>query len=163
MKTIYILRHAKSSWKLDNMPDDQRPLLEKGKKRTRKIIEYLLKNNVMPEVIVSSHAVRAAETARIVAHGIKFPVHDIIISHNLYHCQADGIFGEIYAFDDKISQVMLVGHNPTLTNFVNKFFNPPIDYLPTSGLAAIQFDTNQWVDLPLAQPNPVFIVYPKEL
>lgn len=145
------------------MPDDQRPLLEKGKKRTRKIIEYLMKNNVMPDVIISSHAVRALETAKIVAHGIKFPVNDIIISHNLYHCQADGIFSETFAFDDDIAEIMLVGHNPTLTNFINKFFDPPVDYLPTSGLAAIAFDTDQWVDLPLAQPKPVFIVFPKEL
>lgn len=163
MKTLYILRHAKSSWNFTELPDEQRPLMEKGKKRTRRIIEYMLSNNIAPDVIVSSHAVRAFDTATIVAHGIRFPVQDILISHNLYHCDTDGIFEELYPFDDTISSVMLVGHNPTLTNFLNKFFVPQIDYLPTSGFAGIRFETDRWGDLSLAKADPFLILFPKEM
>jgi len=163
MKTLYILRHAKSSWKSPELTDEQRPLLEKGKKRTRKTIEYMLKKGIVPEVIVSSHAIRAQETARIVAYGIKFPQQEITYSHNLYNCEADGIFNELYAYGDEINSVLIVGHNPALTNFINKFFDPPVDYLPTSGLAAIKFNTDKWTNIPLAEAKPLFLAFPKEL
>lgn len=163
MKTLYLLRHAKSSWSFPELPDEQRPLLEKGKKRTRKTIEFMLKKKIVPELILSSRAVRAFETARIVAHGIKCNQNDIISSQNLYTCDTEGIYNELFAISDQIQSVMIVGHNPTLTNFLNKYFIPQVDYLPTSGLAGIQFDTSQWSNLPLAKAKPLFLAFPKEL
>ena len=67
MKTLYIVRHAKSSWDHPGLGDDQRPLLEKGKKRTKYVVDYFLENNCRPDLIISSHAVRAFETAKIIA------------------------------------------------------------------------------------------------
>ena len=80
MKTLYIVRHAKSSWDQAGLADHQRPLLEKGKKRTKRIIDYLLENNIKADLIISSHAVRALETARIIGYALNYPVDEIRIS-----------------------------------------------------------------------------------
>ncbi len=82
MKTLYIVRHAKSSWDHPGLGDDQRPLLEKGKKRTKYVVDYFLENNINPDLIISSHAVRAFETAKIIATSLDYPENKI----NLFHC-----------------------------------------------------------------------------
>ena len=163
MKTLYIVRHAKSSWNFPELGDEERPLLEKGKKRTRKIIDFLQKKNVSVDLIISSHAIRAHETAKIIAHGIGYPVEDIRLSRQVYHASADSLFDQFFDLRDDISSLMLVGHNPTFTNFANIFLDRKIDWLPTSGIVSITFDTNIWVNLPLAKHNVNFIIYPKQL
>ncbi len=89
MKTLYIVRHAKSSWNKVDMPDEKRPLMEKGKKRTKKVIDYLLANHIKVDYIISSHAVRAHETAKILAHALKYPIENIKIDSNIYHGNGD--------------------------------------------------------------------------
>lgn len=163
MKNLYVLRHAKSSWSFSELADDQRPLLEKGKKRTRKTIEFMLKEGVRPELMISSHAVRAFETAKIVAHALNYKQNSLVVSRFLYSCDADGIFNELFAVNDDIQSVMVIGHNPTLTNFVNKYLDAPVDYLPTSGLVGIAFETDKWSELPLAPARTLFLAFPKEL
>lgn len=163
MKTLYIVRHAKSSWNHPELSDEERPLLEKGKKRTRKIINYFRERNVKVDLIISSHAVRAHETARIIAHGIGYPIENIVISQQVYHAGADLLFDQFFDLSDDINSLMIVGHNPAFTNFANHFLEKKIDWLPTSGVVSVSFDTRLWVNLPLAKPRLNFIVYPKEL
>lgn len=163
MKTLYIVRHAKSSWNHPELSDEERPLLEKGKKRTRKIIDYLREKNVSVDLIISSHAVRASETARIIAHGIGYPPENIRISRQVYHASADLLLDQFFDLSDDISSLMIVGHNPAFTNFANQFLEKKIDWLPTSGVVSVSFDTRLWVNLPLAKPRPNFIIYPREL
>ncbi len=163
MKTLYIVRHAKSSWNHPELSDEERPLLEKGKKRTRKIINYLREKNVSVDLIISSHAVRASETARIIAHGIGYPPENIRISQQVYHASAGLLLDQFFDLSDDISSLMIVGHNPAFTNFANQFLEKKIDWLPTSGVVSVSFDTRLWVNLPLAKPRLNFIIYPREL
>ena len=163
MKTIYIVRHAKSSWNTIDLPDEQRPLLEKGKKRTKKVIDYLLENNIKVDYIISSHAVRALETAKIMAHALKYPVENIKIDPQIYFSNGDSIMNQFYDLPDRFDSVMIVGHNPTLTDFVNYFLKSPIDNLPTSGVASFSFDTDKWEKVPVADRKTNFILFPKEL
>ena len=163
MKTLYIVRHAKSSWSFPELSDEERPLLEKGKKRTRKIINYLQEKDVSVDLIISSHAVRALETARIIAHGIGYPIDNIRISQQVYFAGADQLYDQFFDLNDSIQSLMIVGHNPAFTNFANHFLDKKIDWLPTSGVVSITFDTNIWVNLPLAKRAVNFIIYPKQL
>jgi len=163
MKTLYIVRHAKSSWKHPELGDDERPLLEKGKKRTRKIINYLLEKDTSVDLIISSYAVRALETARIIAHAIGYPEDEIRISQQLYHASSERIYDQFFDLSDEISSLMIVGHNPTFTNFANQFLDDKIDWLPTSGVVSITFDTNTWTDVPLAKYKTNFVIYPKAI
>jgi phosphohistidine phosphatase len=161
MKTIYIVRHAKSSWENPGLSDDQRPLLEKGKKRTKKVIDFLHEKNVKVDYIMSSHAVRAMETARIYAHALNYPVDQIKVESQIYYSNGERIFNQFYDLDNKYQSVMIVGHNPAFTDFANNFLRPMIDNLPTSGVVSVSFKTDKWEEIPTARFNVNFMIFPK--
>jgi phosphohistidine phosphatase len=161
MKTLYIVRHAKSSWDSPGHEDHERPLLEKGKKRTKLVIDYLLENNVKVDLIISSHAVRARSTAIIIANALHYPENEIQISTRIYHGDMDSLFNLFYDLSDNIQSLMLVGHNPTFTSYANYFLKDKIDWLPTSGIVCIEFDTDKWEQLPLSGKKTKFVISPK--
>lgn len=161
MKTLYLVRHAKSSWKHPELEDHERPLLEKGKKRTRKIIEFLLEKNITVSYMISSPAVRSYETARYIAAAFGYPLEKIKLSPHLYYGNHSSMLSIIQAIPDAFTNVMVIGHNPSITNFVNRFFTPSMDYLPTSGVICIQFDTDHWGKIAEAATHLGFIVYPR--
>ena len=161
MKTVYVVRHAKSSWENPHLRDLDRPLLETGKKRTKKIIDYLIDKLVFPDMIISSNALRSKETARYIAIGLGYPASDIQLDQSLYEAKDKSLSNIFFDLSDKLNSVMIVGHNPSLTNFINQFTSEHIDFLPTSGVVCIDFDTEQW-ELIHSSPFRVnFIVYPK--
>jgi phosphohistidine phosphatase len=163
MKTLYIVRHAKSSWSHPDLPDHDRPLLEKGKKRTRKIINFMKEEGVKIDFIISSSATRASETALYFAKGLNYDPREIKADPALYHANAEEIFNQFNDLSDKYSNVMIVGHNPALTNFVNCFIQPPIDWLPTSGVISIQFQMDKWEEIRKSKFKVEFVIFPKLL
>jgi phosphohistidine phosphatase len=163
MKTIYIVRHAKSSWNMIDIPDEQRPLLEKGRKRTWKVIDYLHENHIKVDHIISSHAVRALETAKMLADGLKFPVENIKLDPHIYHADDESILTQLNDLPVHFNSVMIVGHNPSLTDFVNIFLKSPIENLPTSGVVSLTFETDNWKKLATAGRKTNFILFPKEM
>ena len=163
MKTIYIVRHAKSSWDFPHLSDHERPLLEKGKKRTRLINEYLIQHHIHVDLIISSHAVRAHETAKIIARAIGYPPESIRLDRMIYHANAERVIDQFYDLPESVNSIMLVGHNPTFTNFANMFLDEKIDWLPTSGLVCVEFDTDQWEKVPVSKYNAKFVITPKML
>lgn len=163
MKTLYIVRHAKSSWNYPELSDEERPLLEKGKKRTKKIIDYLQQKELSLDLIISSHAKRALETAKIIAHGLNYPPENILISRQVYHASADKLYDQFFDLSNNVDNLMIVGHNPALTNFANHFLHEKIEWLPTSGVVSVSFNTRIWINLPMAESTTNFIIYPKML
>jgi phosphohistidine phosphatase len=163
MKTLYVVRHAKSSWEDMSLSDHDRPLLPIGVKKTKRIISFLKSRQIKPELLLSSSAVRAFETARLIAEGIEYPAENIKAEPNLYHASSRSIFKELYGLDNQINTVMIFGHNPTFTYFVNNFLDIPIDNLPTSGLVGIRFETDKWENIDDAKFTVEFIVTPKML
>lgn len=163
MKTLYIVRHAKSSWDHPGLGDDQRPLLEKGRKRTKYVIDYFLKKKIKPDLIISSHAVRAFETARIFAIGLNYPEDNIIVSKGMYHGDLDNLYNYFFDLSDDLESLMMVGHNPTFTYFANKFLDKTIDNLPTSGVVCIEFETDKWEEVINAEKKTKFVISPKML
>ena len=112
-------------------------------------------------MIFSSPAVRAYETACILAHALKFPIESIKIESGIYSGDADKIADLFYDLSKKIDSLMIVGHNPSITNFANLLLSSPIDYLPTSGLVCIQFDTKSWDEIWQAKIITNFVVTPQ--
>ena len=115
MKTVYIVRHAKSSWDEPGVDDHGRPLLAAGIKKTKLVIDFLKNKNVMPDLMITSSALRAKDTAFLIANGLGYTHSDIIVDEKMYHASPDSIMDELYALDDEINSVMIFGHNPTLT------------------------------------------------
>lgn len=163
VKTVYIVRHAKSSWGNFNLSDHDRPLLPIGIKKTKKVIKFLRSKKVLPELFISSSAIRAFETATLIAKGIGYGTDVIIKTKNLYHAGVDEIYDELFSIDNYINSVMIFGHNPTLTYFVNNFASPEIDNLPTSGVFSIAFKANSWESIANAKFKINFVVFPRML
>jgi len=163
MKKLYIVRHAKSSWDHPELPDHDRPLTEKGKKRTKVVNDYLLKKNIKVDFIISSTAIRAIETARYIARAVGYPLKDIKVDPQLYHADIEKLKDQFFDLSDQFNNVMIVGHNPTFTNFVNLFLEPKIDWLPTTGIVCIEFDTNHWDKILTSNWKTKFVVTPKIL
>jgi len=163
MKTLFLARHAKSSWELPEMDDLDRPLIEKGLIRTQKTIVFLLKNNVNIELIISSHAKRAIETAKLYSHALKYPIQNIEINTSIYYSDTEQLFSIIYALPNHIQSVMLVGHNPTMTQFSNCFVDKAFEYMPTSAIVSVEFDTNEWTEIELCKRKTNFVVFPQEI
>ncbi|MDO8898640.1 MAG: histidine phosphatase family protein [Bacteroidales bacterium] len=161
MKLLYIIRHAKSSWDYPELSDHERPLIEKGRKRTRKVIEYLKKQAARPDFIISSSALRARETADLIAEGLGIDKDLVKTDPSLYHTDANQIFTQFADLSDRFQEVMIVGHNPAFTNFSNLFLVPPIDWLPTSAVVCLEFETDKWEEIEHAEFKVKFVIFPK--
>lgn len=157
------MRHAKSSWEDSSVGDHDRALVERGILRTKKVANFMLDNNINPQVILSSTAKRAAETAKIIATSISYEVDKIVLSKKLYLSYTDDIFEELFEIDNNIESVMVFGHNPCFTDFVNMFLKKQIDNLPTSGMAVIEFETDKWEEIPNTKFSLKHLVFPSKL
>ncbi len=163
MKRITLVRHGKSSWEHRGLSDAERPLLPKGIRRTRLVAQRLMQLSLTPDIIVTSHAVRALDTAAIVASIMGIPEKDILINKQLYLCAPDDIWDVISALPDEKEHVMLFGHNPGFTDFANSSRITTIDWLPTSGVASAAFTCQLWHQCPGAFPENPLLILPKNL
>jgi phosphohistidine phosphatase len=160
MKTLYITRHAKASWDFPDLPDAKRPITEKGIVNTKLVIAELIKHKVTVDHIISSHAKRALQTAQLFAKGINFPVEKIEVSKFIYQVDIDIIFNIIFGVKDTVDSLMIVGHNPTFTQFANLFLKEQIEILPTSGVISLSFETDNWNEFILAKNKTNFVLFP---
>lgn len=163
MKTLYLIRHAKASWDMPGVSDADRPLIQKGVKRTHLIVEFLKNKATTIDLIISSPAVRAIETAKIIAAGLNYPVSGIKTDRKIYDGYYDRILDVVYATSNSVNSLMIFGHNPTITQLANLFLHPGIDNMPTTGVVCLSFDTDKWEQIPSVEAKQDFIVFPKML
>jgi len=148
---------------MPELEDHERPLLEKGKKKIKLIIEYLLENRIRVDYILSSTAVRSLDTAHYIARALRYPVEEIKVDHRLYQANLSDLADQFLDLSNRHQSVMIVAHNPACTSFINLFADPKIDSLPASGIVCIAFDTKQWDQIFSASREICFIVTPKQL
>jgi phosphohistidine phosphatase len=163
MKTIYFLRHAKSSWKDADLSDNDRPLNKRGKENAPLMGRYMRKLKVKPQLIISSPSKRTMTTALIVADKIGYEERNIKIDMELYGANVAQIAQLVHHLDDNLKKVMLVGHNPAFTLITEYFTGQPIDNMPTCGLAQIEFDMNTWREILPKTGRLVLFEYPKKV
>lgn len=147
MKELYIVRHAKSSWDFPQFEDHERPLSKRGKMNAPIMAEYVRKRIARPQVFISSHAVRAYTTALEFLKVYSIPESEIIKNEGLYHASKGNLYKVISGIDDRYNKVMLFGHNPGLTEFVNEITGVDIYNIPTCGVAGIYFEINSWQEV----------------
>ncbi len=162
MKTLIVLRHAKSLWD-SKLRDIDRPITDKGRNRTLLISNFLKENNIAIDYVVSSPAVRAMETANIICTQQGFPLDNIVIDKNLYFVNTEKYYEAVFAISDEKNTALIIGHNPMITSFVNELISEPISNMPTSGLLVISFDTTQWNLILNAEKNITHLIFPKKL
>jgi len=161
MKNLLIVRHAKSSWKDPRLTDHQRPLNKRGKKAGPKMGKRLKIKGVRPDAIVTSDARRAMDTAALLAQAMGLPPEIIRLNPELYHAPPNGILDIVHHFPDIWDQVIVVGHNPGMTELANWFYPDRIDNIPTAGVVELQFDTDAWRTIKKDRLESSSFDYPK--
>lgn len=160
MKKLYIIRHAKSSWKDETLNDFERPLSKRGKANAPMMGERLKKNGVMPDVIISSPAKRAKTTAEMIAKEIGYKK-KVLFDENIYESSVDKLRKILMALDDKNKAVFLVGHNPSLNDLAHYY----VDFganIPTCGVVEIAFASKKWAEIEPKNAKLLSFDYPKK-
>lgn len=161
MKTLLIIRHAKSSWDNLNTPDIERPLNDRGKKDAPAMARRVKKSGIRPDRFVSSPAKRARHTAELFAHEFGVKGKDIVIRNDLYHAQPAAFQQVIAGLDDADLTVALFSHNPGITAFVNTLTTVRLDNMPTCAVFALQSEAPTWSDFFSGDREFLFFDYPK--
>jgi phosphohistidine phosphatase len=144
VKTLTILRHAKSSWDHPDLVDFDRPLNRRGNRDAPTMGQRMKAAGIRPSLIVSSPAVRAWTTAKLVAAELTYPVEFLQREGDLYHAGTDRLFDVISRQDEGFNSIVLVGHNPGLTDLANKLIPGLTSNLPTAGFVSVLVDTDTW-------------------
>jgi phosphohistidine phosphatase len=147
MKTLLLMRHAKSSWKDAELSDFDRPLNKRGKNDAPLMGKFLRKKDLTPDIILSSAAKRASKTAEAVAEGLKYK-EEIIFLENFYLAEPFTYIEEINQVDNDHDIVLVIGHNPGLEGLV-QILSGKVLALSTSAVAEIELPIKKWKDLTL--------------
>ena len=162
MKTLYLVRHGKSSWKYPSLDDFERPLNKRGRKNAPFMGEILKKLKVTPDLVISSPANRAAMTARIIAAAINYPLDNIVYKEAIYEFSDDALFHVINKIDDSVNSSMVVGHNPAINGLANYVGDQPISNIPTCGICCVDLDIPSWAKIGKNCGKISFFEYPKK-
>lgn len=160
MKTLYLCRHAKSSWKQPGLDDFDRPLNKRGKKDAPLMGELLEDKGIKPDLIISSPAKRASKTASIIASAVCYDKDKINFKDEIYEASGEELLEVIKGIDDKFNTVMIFGHNPGLTMLHNYLSKHYIDNIPTCGVVALQLKSS-WKDIDKYSAKFLFFEHPK--
>ncbi|WP_308992821.1 histidine phosphatase family protein [Mariniflexile litorale] len=160
MKKLFLIRHAKSSWKY-NVIDHERPLNEKGLNDANNISLYLKADSLNMDAVYCSDAVRTITTANIFFENLKMDSSKLQLNHDLYDFSGSNLIRVIKECDNRINHLMVFGHNHAITAFVNTFGSIPIDNVPTCGVVCIEFNIDNWKDL--NKGKTLSTLFPKDL
>ena len=145
MKSILVLRHAKSSRKDPDLTDHDRPLNKRGKRDAPRMGRLMKKENLVPDVIISSTAIRARSTAEAVAKTSGYKG-EIILDKSLYAAGPEAYLGVIHDLSDEYVRVLIIGHNPGLEELV-EMLTGEIHLMPTCSLARVKLHVDKWSDV----------------
>ena len=155
-KKLYILRHAKSSWKDFSISDFDRPLNKRGKQDAPLMAEQMAKKGIHPNIILSSPAKRAKATAQHFSEKLHT---DIVYNNDIYEASAATLKEIIKEAFNLYDEIMLVGHNPSVTMLSNSLSSHQIDNMPTAGIVGFEFDVDS---VEKAKTTLLFFEYPKK-
>lgn len=162
MKTLLIVRHAKSSWSVASLNDFDRPLNERGKKDAPVMAQRLLDRKIIIDRFVSSPAKRAKKTTELFCTAYHKNISDILYVSALYQATPEVFFQVVEQLDDEFNCVAIFSHNPGITAFVNLLVeNTSIGDMPTCSVFAVQINISKWKEFKKAKKNFLLFDFPK--
>ncbi len=163
MKTLFIIRHAKSSWDDPDQSDFDRPLNERGKRNAPSMGKRLKDKGIHPDIMITSPAKRTWATGTRIAEILNYSKDKIKTFKALYHADEEVILETVRNMNDRCQVVMLIGHNPGLTDFVNTVADDAwyIDNLPTCAVVGFSFNEESWRNIKWGTGKLVLFDYPK--
>ncbi|ACF47175.1 putative phosphohistidine phosphatase, SixA [Prosthecochloris aestuarii DSM 271] len=162
MKTLYLVRHAKSSWDNANMSDFDRPLNSRGEKAAPLMAQKMLKASVVPDLIITSPAKRALSTAEVFSDMLDYPVERIEQRMEIYEGGIQHMLKLVQEIDDSCNTVLLFGHNPNLTIFTHFLTSKHIQNVATCGIVKILMPHEHWNETMMDSGNFQWYDYPKK-
>ena len=162
-KTLFLVRHAKSSWKDADIDDIDRPLNKRGLRDAPKMGMHLAGFETKPDVIISSPAVRAITTDKLIWNELGYESSNNKTEKRFYTFDSQSLLKAIQKINNKFQVVMVVGHNPAITVLVNQLTNSNINNVPTCGVAILGFPINGWKEIKNEKGELIEYFYPKKL
>ena len=163
MKTIYFVRHAKSSWSNPELRDHDRPLNKRGLRDAPDMAGRLVELGVRPDGILTSSAKRAQQTAGYFASALTLDPDKVIVDEALYHAYPAGIAECVRRLPADWDTVLLFGHNPGYTDLANALEHDDyLDNVPTCGIIIAEADVDNWRDFSVGSARRTGFLYPKE-
>ena len=160
MKTLLLVRHAKSSRDDPTIADRDRPLNDRGLRDASKMGERLATRDVDPDLIISSSAVRALATAQMMAKKLDYKAKDIAADDRIYASSPKALLEVIHGLDEKLKCVMLVGHNPEMSELAHRLASEITD-MATCAVAEFRFDIKSWTKVGKTTPERASLDEPK--
>ena len=160
MKTLLLIRHAKSSWDAPGLSDADRPLNDRGKKDAPEMAKRLKKRGLSIDQFISSTAKRARKTAKYFAEEFDVKKENIKEVEDLYMANANGFVKTIEDTKNKHDVIALFSHNPGITEFANSLTTTRIDDMPTCSVFAVQSSVDDWKEFMNAEKKFLFFDYP---
>ena len=161
MKTLLLIRHAKSSWSEARQPDFERTLTDSGKSDARMMALRIKEKPLKITLFVSSPARRALKTAKIFMEEFGEKKDNLITIPTLYQASVADFYQVVENLDQKEDTVALFEHNPGITDFINSLECPPIYNMPTCTVFALKIKTTDWKEMVVADKEFLFFDYPK--
>ncbi|MBU1095711.1 MAG: histidine phosphatase family protein [Bacteroidetes bacterium] len=162
MKTLFLVRHAKSSWDDSSIKDLDRPLNNRGKADAPFMGNLLKKKNVNPDILISSPAKRAYSTAKLFAKELGIDKNKILVKENIYEASAGELIEIINDIKNEHFTAMLFGHNPGFTMLSYYLSNARVDNIPTCGVVKIIFDVESWKEVEVGRGTLTDFEFPKK-
>jgi phosphohistidine phosphatase len=163
MKTLLLIRHAKSSWDNTGLSDFERPLNDRGKTDAPQMAKRLRERKIKIERFISSPAKRAKKTASIFMEEFGARKKSLVLLPSLYEAAVSNFEDAVENINDKYDVVALFSHNPGITDFVNTLTDKKIDNMPTCAVFAVKAEVKKWKDFETARKEFLFFDYPKNL
>jgi phosphohistidine phosphatase len=163
VKRLILLRHAKSNWSTGGLADAERPLSARGERDAPRMGEKLRERGARPDVVIASPARRARRTAKLISTMLGYPDGAIKLDPALYLATPDTILAVVAAQAGPANCVIVVGHNPGLTELANRLLpDLDLDNMPTTGVLAVDVETERWTNLLGAARRLAYFDYPKK-
>jgi len=160
-RRLFIIRHGKSSWDHAELADIHRPLADRGLRNASTMAERLRDRELIPQLLLSSPATRALDTALIMSRIWRLSPDALQIRDALYDASERDIDGILSTVSSQVKDVAIFGHNPTFTLYANRFLDPPLDNLPTAGVVVVTLESQGWNGLDLSMVAKTYVDYPK--
>jgi phosphohistidine phosphatase len=161
MKTLYLMRHAKSSWEYPELSDHDRPLNGRGRHDAPLMGSQLLSREIKPDLILSSTAVRALTTATLVAKELDYDLEKLQTDDSIYHTDKNGLLQIIREVPEEIDSLLFVAHNFPISELAHMLAPESLADIPTAGIVALSFPVNSWADIEPKQSKVLFTDKPK--
>ncbi len=161
MKTLILIRHAKSSWANIHQKDFDRPLNERGKKDAKEMAKRLYKKKISIDAFISSPARRALKTCEFFVKQFDKSSKDILQIARLYEANLRDFFEVISEVENRFNCIAIFSHNPCITAFANTLTTTRIDDMPTCSIFAVTAETINWQEFENAKKSFLFFDHPK--